>query len=102
LAPKLLHRALCLIINVVEPHDAEVFKDGQKELARDLILKEQQIEVLITLLPGLTHSEEEQENTIRKLEEELKAEEVKRKEAVKERDEILARLEKVIRSVQRP
>lgn len=48
------------------------------------------------------NSEERQEESIRKLEAELKAEEEKRKEAVKDRDAVLARLEKVIRSIQRP
>jgi len=86
----------------VEPHDPVEFKDSQKELARDLILKEQQIEYLISTLPGLTNSEERQEDAIRKLEAELKAEEEKRREALKDRDAVLARLEKVIRSIQRP
>ena len=87
---------------LVEPHDPVEFRDSQKELARDLILKEQQIEYLISILPGLTNSEERQEDTIRKLEAELKAEGEKRKVAVKDRDAVLARLEKVIRSIQRP
>jgi len=86
----------------VEPYDPTEFKDSQIELARDLIVKEQQIEYLISILPGLTNSEERQEDAIRKLEAELKAEGEKRKEAVKDRDDVLARLEKVIRSIQRP
>ena len=86
----------------VDPHDPVEFKDSQKELARDLIVKEQQIEYMISILPGLTNSEERQEESIRKLEAELKVEEEKRKEAVRDRDAVLARLEKVIRSIQRP
>jgi mediator of RNA polymerase II transcription subunit 21 len=79
-----------------------VFKAGQRELAQDLILKEQQIEFLISKLPGLDHSERDQEQRIRTLEEELKAAEEKRKVAVKEKDVILAQLEEVIRNVKRP
>lgn len=79
-----------------------MFKAGQKELAQDLILKEQQIEYLISVLPGLENSEKDQELTIRQLEEELKIAEARRKEAMKEKENVLARLETVIRSVKRP
>ncbi|KAH8592971.1 mediator complex, subunit Med21 [Bisporella sp. PMI_857] len=86
----------------IEPQDADVFRASQKELSRDLIIKEQQIEYLVSVLPGLTNSEKEQEETIRQLEKELQAEEIKRRRAVKERDAALAKLENVIRSIQRP
>lgn len=87
---------------LVDPYPADVFKAGQKELAQDLIIKEQQIEALISMLPGLDNSEEDQEDTIRQLEEELMVAEKKRKAAVKEKEAVLARLESVIRSVKRP
>ncbi|KAE9363695.1 CSE2-domain-containing protein [Stipitochalara longipes BDJ] len=86
----------------VDPYPADVFKDGQKELAQDLILKEQQIEYLISILPGLENNEKEQEQTIQQLEEELKIAEAERKEAVKEKEDVLARLDTVLRSVKRP
>jgi len=86
----------------VDPYPPEVFSAGQKELAQDLILKEQQIEYLISVLPGLKNSEKDQEQTIRQLEEELKVAETRRQEAVKEKAAVLARLESVIRSVKRP
>ncbi|TVY83024.1 Mediator of RNA polymerase II transcription subunit, partial [Lachnellula suecica] len=86
----------------VEPHPVADFKAGQKELAQDLILKEQQIEYLISVLPGLDNSEKDQERMIMQLEEELKVAEEQRKEAVKEKEDVLARLEGVIRSVKRP
>lgn len=79
-----------------------MFAAGQKELAQDLIVKEQQIEALISMLPGLENSEKDQEDTIRQLEEELKAAEARRKEAVKEKEMVLARLDRVITSVKRP
>ena len=72
------------------------------ELSRDLILKEQQIEVLISSLPGLDSSEQDQERFIKELEEDLKAAEAQRQEALKERDQILSELDSVIRSIRRP
>ncbi|KAL1912222.1 RNA polymerase II mediator complex subunit [Sporothrix stenoceras] len=78
------------------------FRQGQEELARDLVYKEQQIEYLIGSLPGLENTEQDQERLIRELEEELKVAEVQRKEAVRERDEMLAKLDGVIRSIKRP
>ncbi len=86
----------------VDPFPADVFEAAQRELAQDLILKEQQIEGLISTLPGLKNSEKEQEELIRQLEEELKVAEEERKAAVKEKEVVLARLESVIRSVKRP
>ncbi|TVY46494.1 Mediator of RNA polymerase II transcription subunit [Lachnellula occidentalis] len=86
----------------IEPVSAEEFKAGQKELAQDLIMKEQQIELLISVLPGLDNSEKDQERMIMQLEDELKVAEENRREAVKEKEEVLARLEGVIRSVKRP
>ncbi|KAG5947239.1 hypothetical protein E4U53_006450 [Claviceps sorghi] len=92
-----------------DPHHKEVdslpaheFAAGLKELARDLIIKEQQIEVLISNLPGLDNSEHDQERNIKDLEEDLKAAEAQRLEALKEKDEILGQLDAVIRSVRRP
>jgi len=86
----------------VDPYRADVFKAGQRELAQDLIIKEQQIEYLISVLPGLENSERDQEQTIRQLEEELKVAEERRREAVKGREVVLAKLENVIRGVKRP
>jgi mediator of RNA polymerase II transcription subunit 21 len=90
------------LYTLVEPYPADVFKAGQRELAQDLIIKEQQIEYLISKLPGLTHSEKDQEQRIRELEEELKEAEEKSKVAVKEKEVLLAKVEEVIRSVKRP
>jgi mediator of RNA polymerase II transcription subunit 21 len=67
-----------------------------------LILKEQQIEYLISILPGLENNEKDQGQTIRQLEEELKIAEDERKAAVKEKEAVLARLDDVLRSVKRP
>lgn len=72
------------------------------ELSRDLITKEQQIEYLISMLPGLQNSEEDQERLIKELDDDLKAAESQRQEALKERDQILSELDTVIRSIRRP
>lgn len=53
-------------------------------------------------MPGLDHSEQHQEERIRRLEAELVAAEEKRKVAVGEKEIILQKLEEVIRSVKRP
>jgi mediator of RNA polymerase II transcription subunit 21 len=89
-------------VAAVDPYPADVFKAGQRELAQDLILKEQQIEYLISVLPGLENSEKDQEQTIRQLEEELKIAEEEQKAAVKEKEEVLARLDNILKSVKRP
>ncbi|KAK0629799.1 mediator complex, subunit Med21 [Bombardia bombarda] len=85
----------------VDSFAPEIFQAGQLELARDLITKEQQIEYLISSLPGLDNSQRDQEQSIRDLEEELKVAEGQRLEAVKEKDEVLARLDQVLRGIRR-
>jgi mediator of RNA polymerase II transcription subunit 21 len=86
----------------VDSLPADEFRAGMSELSRDLITKEQQIEYLISMLPGLQNSEQDQERYIKELEDDLKAAETQRQEALKERDQILAELDNVIRSVRRP
>ncbi|TLS29378.1 hypothetical protein PpBr36_01301 [Pyricularia pennisetigena] len=86
----------------VDPVPADEFKAGQLELARDLIVKEQQIEMLISTLPGLDNSEEDQERNIQELEEELRVAEAQRQEAFRDKQEAQKRLDQVIRSIKRP
>lgn len=88
--------------NVVDPHPPDVFKSNMVELSQDLITKEQQIEYLISMLPGLDNSEQDQERNIRELEEELKIAEAQRLEAIGERAAIKNKLDEVIRSIRRP
>ncbi|KAK3369020.1 mediator complex, subunit Med21 [Lasiosphaeria ovina] len=85
----------------VDSFPPDVFQAGQLELARDLITKEQQIEYLISSLPGLDNSEHDQEQLIKDLEEELRVAEAQRLDAIKEKDEILVRLDQVLRSIRR-
>lgn len=89
-------------MDLVDALPNDEFRAGLEELSCDLILKEQQIEVLISLLPGLNKSEQDQEQTVKELEEELKVAEAQRQEALKERDRILSQLDSVIRSIRRP
>ncbi|KAK1779109.1 mediator complex, subunit Med21 [Copromyces sp. CBS 386.78] len=79
----------------------DVFQAGQLELARDLITREQQIEYLISSLPGLDNSEHDQMQSIKELEEELTVAEKQRQEAVKEKDEVLVKLDQTLRSIRR-
>ncbi|KAF5574583.1 mediator-RNA polymerase II transcription subunit 21 [Fusarium pseudoanthophilum] len=79
-------------------HDLETLGPNDK----DLIVKEQQIEVLVSSLPGLDNSEMDQERYIKELEEDLKIAEAQRQEAIKEKDQILSELDSVIRSIRRP
>lgn len=90
---------MVFIVDALPPQD---FRAGLVELARDLIVKEQQIEVLISTLPGLDNSEQDQERHIKDLEEDLKTAEAQRVEALKERDHILKQLDSTIRIVRRP
>lgn len=87
------------VVDALPPQD---FKAGMVELSRDLIVKEQQIEVLISTLPGLDNSQQDQERHIKDLEEELKTAKTQRVEALKERDNILTELDAVIRTLRRP
>ena len=73
-----------------------------EELSRDLVLKEREIELLIMALPGLDNTEKDQERYIKDLEEDLKAAEAQRQEALREKDQILSQLDALIRSIRRP
>lgn len=84
------------------PIPADEFKAGQIELARDLIVKEQQIEFIISSLPGLENNAEAQERSIRELEEELRTAEAQRQTAIREMNAVQEQLDQVIRSTKRP
>ena len=71
------------------PDPPDVFKSALRELARDLVLKEQQIEYLISVLPGIGESEENQNQSIRALESELRLADAERKKALKRREAML-------------
>lgn len=71
------------------PDSPEVFQAALRELARDLIMKEQQIEHLIGVLPGIGTSEKNQNDRIQELEAELRQVEEQRKTAMQEKEEML-------------
>jgi mediator of RNA polymerase II transcription subunit 21 len=81
------------------PDSPRTFASRQRELARDLIIKEQQIEHLISVLPGIGASEAEQESRIRELETELRGVEVERAAKVRELKNLRQRLEGVLGAV---
>lgn len=81
------------------PDSPRTFASRQRELARDLIIKEQQIEYLISVLPGISMSEAEQEGRIRELEVELRGVEIERVGKVRELRRLRARLENVLGAV---
>ena len=86
----------------MDPHPPDIFKSNLVELARDLVYREQQIEMLVSTLPGLDNTEKDQDRAIRELDEELKVAEQQRIDAVKEKNQVLAKLDEVIRSIIRP
>ncbi|KAJ5129760.1 uncharacterized protein N7515_005799 [Penicillium bovifimosum] len=81
------------------PDSPRTFASRQRELARDLIIKEQQIEYLISVLPGVRASEAEQEARIRELEKELRDVEMRRAAKVRELKKLRGRLEGVLGAV---
>ena len=81
------------------PPTQEEYQNDIRELSRDMILKEQQIEVLVASLPGLNTSENEQMERMKELERELEGLEGERIEAVREREDLLKRVEEKIGSV---
>lgn len=86
----------------IEPLPDDEFKAGQLELARDLITKMQQIELIISTLPGLENNVQDQERQIRELEEDLKVAETQRQEAIREMEVVQERLDQVVRGTRRP
>lgn len=71
------------------PDSPEIFQASLRELARDLIMKEQQIEYLIGVLPGIGTSEADQNLRIQALEKDLRGTELERQKAMQERDGML-------------
>lgn len=75
--------------------------EATAELARDLLIKTRQIAYLVSVLPGVEKSEEEQGERIKALERELREAELERVEAVREMEGWKEKLEVVIGSVRR-
>lgn len=71
------------------PDSKDVFQSALRELARDLVIKEQQIEYLVSVLPGIGNSEADQNAMIQALEVELRKLDAERTEAKRDRDQML-------------
>jgi Subunit 21 of Mediator complex len=87
------------VIRPLKPDSPTLFAANQVQLVRDLVIKEQQIEYLIKVLPGIGTSEKEQEDRIRSLEKELRQMQEQRKQKRKEMRAMVKRLENVITGV---
>ncbi|KAK9450545.1 mediator complex, subunit Med21 [Limtongia smithiae] len=81
---------------VATPDDPAVFKAAQAELARDILLKARQIDLLIASLPGADVSEENQLARVRQLEQDLEDAETERQNWLARRKELLAKCDSVI------
>ena len=79
----------------------EQFQADIKELAKDITLKEQQIEKLIAHLPGLNWSEKDQVERMKELERQLEDLEEDRVKAVKEKEMLMKMVEDKIAGVGR-
>ncbi|KAH8725713.1 mediator of RNA polymerase II transcription subunit 21 [Phaeosphaeriaceae sp. PMI808] len=77
----------------------EQFQQDIKEFARDIVMKQQQMEALIANLPGLNISEEQQVERMKQLEKELAELEGERLQAVKEKEILLRRVEEKLMGV---
>lgn len=79
----------------------EQFDADLKDMAKDLVVKSQQIELLIANLPGVNSSEAEQMQRMKDLERELEDLEGERQHAVLEKERLLRLVEEKIVGVGR-
>ncbi|KAF2996898.1 RNA polymerase II mediator complex subunit [Curvularia kusanoi] len=79
----------------------EQFQGDLKEMAKDLVVKSQQIELLIASLPGVNSSEAEQVQRMKELERELEELEGERLQAVAQKEMLLQKVEEKIMGVGR-
>lgn len=80
----------------LRPAPPQVFAHAQRELAEDLVQKAQQIEFLISKLPGIGRGEEQQAEEIKLLVEKVREMEERRKAKRKEMRECVKRLDQVV------
>lgn len=80
----------------LDPQDPEVFAEGQKELAEDLVLKTKQIRHLIATLPGIDKDESQQAADIAELIQKVEDMDKLKKAKRREMHLLVKRLESVI------
>lgn len=80
----------------LRPVPSSTFSTAQRELAEDLVQKAQQIDILISRLPGIGRDEEEQRREIEALSQKVRAMEEKRKAKRREMRDYVNRLDDVI------
>jgi mediator of RNA polymerase II transcription subunit 21 len=80
----------------LRPVPSDVFANAQQELAEDLVSKGQQIQLLISRLPGIGRGEEQQAEEIKVLVEKVREMEKARKQKRKEMREYVRKLDDVI------
>ncbi|OLL24265.1 Mediator of RNA polymerase II transcription subunit 21 [Neolecta irregularis DAH-3] len=85
-----------------DPHlqvsSAEEFDASKRELAKDIVSKAREIDLLIESLPGITATENEQMERIRNLQVELDKVQQEQKQVFSERDILRTRLDELITS----
>jgi mediator of RNA polymerase II transcription subunit 21 len=84
---------------LVRPPDAARFRSDLGELARDLVVKSKQVELLIDSLPGAGFSEQDQMARVKQLEEELVAAENERQQVLVESAQLLGKCDDLILKV---
>lgn len=80
----------------LQPAAPQVFANAQRELAEDLVQKGQQIELLISRLPGIGRGEEQQAEEIRLLAQKVREMEERRKSKRRQMRECVKRLDEVV------
>lgn len=87
--------------NTVTPVTQQELESNMKELAKDVVLKTQQVENLIDSLPGLQSSEADQIEKLKKLEQELQDAEKERQQVLTEKENLLDQCDELILQVSR-
>lgn len=80
----------------LRPVPSSTFSSAQRELAEDLVQKAQQIEMLISRLPGIGRGEDEQREEIKSLSRSVREMEEKRKAKRAEMRDYVRRLDDVV------
>ncbi|CAG8689949.1 4871_t:CDS:2 [Dentiscutata heterogama] len=68
-----ISRMFFVVVHHLNTQDPSKSKDAQQEHVQDICKKAKQIELLIDALPGINHSEAEQIEILKSLDQELKA-----------------------------